>query len=123
MLDPVQESSLVSGGDSTDHWHSSDRVPTHATVQRLQQLLKQTTVSGSYTVVDADDIILCPTGATIVFPRARNGQEIEVVMTGTIQVIINLDGPDLIYGESSVLIEVQGTALHFKAVTGGWILI
>ena len=123
MLDPVQESSLVSGGDNFDHWHSSDRVPTHATLQRLQQLVRQTSVTGTYTVVDGDDIILCATGATITFPLAKNGREIEVVMTGVIQVIINFTGTDLIYGESSVLLEVQGTALHFKAVAGGWILI
>ena len=123
MLDPVQESSLISGGDNFDHWHSSDRVPTHATLQRLQQLTRQTEVTGSYTVVDGDDLILCPTGATIAFPLAKNGREIEVVMTGTIQVIITLAGTDLIYGESSVLIEVQSTALRFKAVSGGWILL
>lgn len=123
MLTPRQESDLTSAGDNFDHWHSSDRAPTQATLHQLSQLTSQRDVTGNYTVVESDDIILCPSAATIAFPLANAGREIEVVMTGTQAVTVSLAGADLIYGEGSVLIEVQGTALRFKAIAGGWVFI
>jgi hypothetical protein len=86
--------------------------------------MRQTIVaSATYTVSPTDDILLCSIVTTIIFPIAKNGREIEVVMTGVGDVTVNLAGTDLIYGETSVLLNVQGMALHFKAITGGWILI
>lgn len=123
MIDLRIEAELTNGGDCFAHYHSSDRVRTHDDVLRLQELLYEHAVSGTYVVTEQDDILLCATGGTLTLPLAKTGREFEVVMTGTTNVTVLFTGTDLLYGESSVLIEQQGTALHFKAVTGGWILI
>lgn len=123
MIDPRIEAELTNGGDCFSHWHSSDRIVDHDDIMRSQELLYQHSVSGTYSVTDQDDILLCATGATLTLPLAKTGREFIVVMTGTTNVTVNFTGTDLIYGESSVLIEQQGTALHFKATTGGWILV
>ena len=123
MIDTSQESQLVSGGDCQLHWHSIDRVVRHEDVEQAQAILRQRSVSGTYTITDKDDILLCATGGTLTLPLARAGREFEVVMTGTTGVTVNLTSPDEIYGETSVLLSIQGTALHFKATTGGWIIV
>jgi hypothetical protein len=124
MIDPHHEAALVNGGDCFSHWHSTDRVVDHGTLQQLQQLVRETNVSTSpYTVTASDDILLCSAAGSVNFPLAKNGREIEVVMTGTGNVTVNFAGTDTIYGSTSVLLNVQGMALHFKAVSGGWILV
>lgn len=117
-------SSLTGGGDSTEHYHSSDRVPTHDTLSRLQQLARQNILgSGTYYVTDKDDVLLSGSGGVIILPAARNGREFEVIMTGDTPVEVRLTGTDLIYGESSVMLTVKSTALRFKAIAGGWVFI
>ncbi len=117
--------SLTGGGDSFDHYHSSDRTPTHDTLQRLHQLdTKRTVAVSPYTVVEQDDILLCSIGGTVNFPASKgNGREIEVIMISVGAVTVVLAGADTVCGETSVFIEEQWTALRFKAVTGGWVLI
>lgn len=122
-MDAYQESQLTGGGDCPLHWHSVDRLVRHDDVTQAQAILRQRMVTGTYTVTEKDDILLCPTGGTLTFPLARSGREFEVVMTGTTNVTVNLTSPDLIYGSSSVLLNIQGMALHFKATVGGWIII
>lgn len=123
MIDERQEGELTNGGDCFSHYHSSDRVRTHDDVLRLQELLNEHSVSGTYAITDQDDVLLCAIGGTLTLPRAKNGREFEVVMTGTTNVTVNLTSPDLIYSNSSVLMTLQGMALRFKAVSGGWILV
>ena len=124
MIDPHHEAALVSGGDCFSHWHSTDRVVDHGTLQQLQQLVRETNVTTSpYAVTDSDDILLCGIAATVTLPLAKNGREIEVIQTGTSNVTVNLAGADTIYGSTSVLLNVQGMALRFKAITGGWVLL
>jgi len=117
-------SSLTGGGDSFDHYHSSDRTPTHDTLQRLHELdTKRTVSTDPYTVQSSDDILLCQ-GGTVNFPASKgNGREIEVVMMTSTNVLVQLAGTDAVCDETSVLIEEQWTALRFKSITGGWILI
>lgn len=125
MLDSYQEQQLTGAGDTLLHHHLSDRIPTHDTLVQLEVLATRRTVTTDpYTVTEADDILLCPSGGTLNFPASKNnGREYEVVMTGTDPVTVVLNGSDLVYGSSSVLLSVQGTALRFKAVSGGWIFI
>ena len=123
MLTPQQESTLTSGGDSFDHFHSADRVVTQGTVHDLQSVLREREVSGNYTVVDSDDIILCMAPSTISLPKAKNGREFEVVAASTSSVLCICYGSDLIYGESSVMFTSVGMALRFKAIISGWILV
>lgn len=124
MKDAVPRS-LTGGGDCFEHYHSSDRTPTHDTLHRLRELDKKTTPTASpYTVTQQDDFLFAAAGETIIFPASKgNGREIEVIMSGTLPVTISLSGSDTVCGETSVLIEEQWTALRFKAVSGGWVLI
>ena len=115
--------SLQGGGDSFEHYHSSDRTPTHDTLSRLQQLNRQNNVTGPYTLIDKDDIILADTAGPLQLPVARNGREFEIIMIGIDPVTVNLTHPDTIYGDSSVTLTIQSTALRFKAITGGWVFI
>jgi hypothetical protein len=124
MIDPHHEAALVNGGDCFSHWHSTDRVVDHGTLQQLQQLVRETDVTTTpYTVTPSDDILLCGIAATVTLPLAKNGREIEVIQTGTSNVTVNLAGADTIYGSTSVLLNAQGMALRFKAITGGWVLL
>lgn len=117
--------SLIDGGPSYDHWHPVDRIPTHDTLQQLRQLDNKITIgTDPYVVRAQDDILLAASGETITFPVSKNnGREIEVVMSGVLPVTVNMGGSDTVCGEASVLIEEQWTALRFKSVSGGWILI
>lgn len=124
MLTPYEESMQVNGGDNPLHWHSADRVMDHNKLQQLQQITRQSSISATtYTVTKDDDILLCSSLCTVSFPRSLNGREIEVVMTGTQPVTVAFAGTDTLYGETSALLEAQGTALRFKGISGGWILI
>ena len=123
MLTPQQESTLTSAGDSFDHYHSSDREVTHQTLRNLQQIENTISISGVYSVGPEDDIILCSTAATIQFPLSKSGRQLEVVMVGTGNVLCLCTSPDLVYGQPNVLLQMQGTALRFKSVSGGWILL
>ena len=76
-----------------------------------------------YTATEQDDILLVPNGGIIILPPARNGGEFEVIMSGTAVITVQLSGTDLIYGETSVILNTRGTALRFKAIPGGWVII
>lgn len=115
---------LINGGDCHRHFHSDDRTPTHDTLARLQQLNTQVSPSSAYAVRASDDIIQIRAGVPVTMPlSAGNGREYEVVALDDVPFLISLTSPDTIFGETSVLVEVAGTALRFKAITGGWIFI
>ena len=122
-MTPEQEASLTGFGDCFEHYHSLDRQPTHYTLEQLQQVVIVKERTAPYTATAQDDIILVPLGGTIILPKALNGGEFEVIMSGVLNVTVQLSPPDLVYGQSSVIMTVKGMALHFKAITGGWIII
>jgi hypothetical protein len=80
-------------------------------------------VATSYTILESDDIIEVSALATVTLPIAKNGREYQVIMTGVGNVTVQLSGTDQIYGNTSVLMNVQGMSLRFKAISGGWIFI
>lgn len=123
MINPSHESQLTNGGDCPLHWHSSDRVVRHDDVTQGQAILRQRDVSGTYTITEKDDILLCASGGTVTLPLAKGGREFEVVMIGATNVTVATTSPDLVYGASTVLMNVLGMALHFKATSGGWLII
>ena len=114
---------LTNGGDCHLHYHQSDRVPRQDTIRGLQFVTRVVSVATAYTIMETDDIVEVSVVATVTLPLAKNGREYQVVMTGVGNVTVNLSGTDLIYGNTSVLLNVQGMSLRFKAITGGWILI
>jgi len=123
MLTPAQEQSLTSAGDCFDHYHSSDRGVTHDTLNQISQAARVASPQLPYVLSRQDDIVVLPAGGVIILPPARNGGEFQVIMSGTAKITVQLSGTDLIYGESSVELTVKGTSLHFKAITGGWVLL
>ena len=114
---------LVGGGDCQLHYHRSDRTARQDFLHGLQTVTRERTVAAGETIQDSDDVVLCATGGTRTLPTARNGREYEIVMTGTSNVTVALSGTDTIYGATTVSMTAQGMALHFKAITGGWIII
>jgi len=124
-LDSFQEQQLTGAGDTLLHYHLADRLRTHDTVVQAQLAATfRAPPSDPYTVTESDLFLYCPNGETLTMPLSKaNGREFEVIMTGTDPVTVNLSGSDTVYGETSVYIEIQGTALRFKAVSGGWVFI
>ena len=127
MLTIEQESRLTSGGDSPDHWHSSDRQRSHSDLETLQGLtiVKSFTATGDIPYgVDIAMVDTTSASVTMALPVARSGLEIEVVKTvasNTLQ--IDTSGADTVFGETSVVLFEPGSALRFKAIAGGWILL
>jgi hypothetical protein len=114
---------LTGGGDCFEHYHSEDRIPTHDTLSRLQQLARQNTVSTAYSLTKNDDYVSVTGTTTVTLPQAMNGQEFVIINSGTGTVTVNSFTGDTICGSTSVLLTVQWMALQFKAVSGGWIIV
>ncbi len=113
-------SSLVGGMDCSLHYHSSDRVPTHDTLKRLQQLKNVISVSSHYTALKKDDIILVDTtssGITVTLPLASNGIEFTIIrIAGANSVTVARSGSDTINGAASVNITSTNAPQTFKAM-------
>lgn len=124
-LDTYHEQQLTGGGDTLLHYHLADRTPTHeSVVQGTIAAAAKVVPTDPYMVTESDFYLYCANGETLTMPLSKaNGREFEVIMTGTDPVTVNLSGSDEVYGETSVLIEEQGTALRFKAVSSGWVFI
>lgn len=94
-------------------------------LQWFHQIERQTTVTAStYAVTRNDDFILVGATCTVTLPLAARGREIEVVKTfagGYVNIVPT--STDTLVGTTLVQILVQWTALRFKAISGGWILI
>lgn len=124
MLSPEQESRLTSGGDSPDHWHSTDRLRVHSDIGALEALENVVTpTSGAYSVGPTDNFILANNAGPYTLPLAKSGRIIEIVMTTATPVVVDFSGSDELYGETSLLVEERGTAIRLKAISGGWIII
>ncbi len=124
MLSPDQERRLVGGGDSHDHFHSTDRIRVHDDIAALQKLANVSTPpTGAYSVAATDDFILADNAGPYQLPKAKNGRVIEFVMTTDTSVTIDLYSGDAIHGETSILLEEKGTAIRLKAIDGGWVAI
>ena len=80
--------------------------------------------TGNYAVLRGDDIIICNSSVTVTLPLSTRGREIIVNknFSGS-SVTVLPSGSDTLVGDTSVLMYVKGTSLHFKAVTGGYVII
>ena len=119
MLNDIP-SSLVNGGDCTEHYHLSDRQPHHDLSKGLEELKNVTSVSADYTVKYADDYILVDSTSgvvTVTVPLARGGFLFTVVrIAGANNVNIATMGSDTINGAASVSIVTSYVPQTFKAV-------
>lgn len=127
MLTTQQESSLTSGGDCFEHWHSQDRVLSHNSLLQLQQLQNVATVSTNTTLSDINDIVLVDTtggNVTVNLPPARNGRVYTVVKLSTTNLLtVAASGTDTIDSAASISTTTGWVSRTFKAVTGGWIIV
>lgn len=123
MLTAQQESTLTSGGDSFDHYHSEDRRVTQQTVRDLQNSLTQSTAGAVYSITASDDLVLCPDVANITLPLSKLGRMFYVVRTGAGLVTCTCSGTDLIYGAASTTLTALGESKYFVAIPGGWVLL
>lgn len=126
-LSPEQSSQLVGGGECFIHYHPKEIL---GFTERLE-LMEATpviNVVGDYTPTRADEIIIVDTSAasaTVTLPLASKGREFQIVK-GTEQnaLYIAPTAPDTIIGSDiGVVVYNAFTSLHFKSITGGYILL
>lgn len=83
-----------------------------------------TPTTASYTVTNQDDYILCSSvTTTVILPMAARGREIYVIKnyaSGTLTVLPT--SPNTIFGASSLAITARESK-HFKAITGGYVVL
>ena len=110
-------------------------------VRHLEKLFYQVEVDttvGAYSVTTAttlgsqDEVVLVDTTGgdiTITLPgisddMARSKREYEVVKTVAANTVtIVPTGADTVVGDASVVVDLQWTALRFRATSGNWVLI
>lgn len=116
---------LSGGSENYEHYHPEDRIPTHDTLSRLQNVASQRTITTTpYTATYNDDHLLVGATCSVTMPSARAGKELEITMTSSgTSVTILPNGSDTLVGYTSVVITQQWTSLRFKAISGGWIII
>ena len=93
---------------------------------RLQK--NKTVTTTPYAVSRGDNIVLVDTtsaSVTVTIPTSKNdGWECEVVKTSAAnRVIILPSGTDTLVGETSVEVYDQWTALRFRAVPNGFVIV
>ena len=126
QLSDHDASALVSGQDNTLHSHSFDRNPTHATLEKLQALEKQTNVTTTYLATSKDDFVLCDTTGgsfTVTLYFSKGGRHITVIMVkGTGVVTVAAAVGDTINGFATATVSGLNTPLRLKALAGwGWV--
>ena len=125
-MTPQQEALLTNGSDCPLHYHTSDRVVTHDTLNALEGIASQHVITtATYTATAADDIIICPIACTITLPVAKNGKRFIIIKTfAASSVIINCAGTDTINGSATNTITVQWDTRTLNAmIIGGWIIL
>lgn len=98
--------------------------PSHNDLSWQNQSKKVVYPTTNYTVLRGDDIILCNSAITVTLPVASRGREIIVNQNfsgGSVTILPS--STDTLVGDTSVVTYVKGTSLHFKAVTGGYVII
>ena len=120
-----QFSQLVGGGECFIHVHPKEPVD-FSDVIELQAAEPITVVTGDYTPTKVEGMLLVDTSAgnvTITLPTAFNGREWYVIKMVPQNILFVVPTPpDTILGSTDgVAIYGQFTALHFKAITGGFI--
>lgn len=100
----------------------------HLAANEYYSLSSVVTVTSNYAATATDGYIYVDTTSgniTITLPASSaDGKVLEVIKTvvaNTLTVIPT--GTDTVVGDTSVIVYTRYTALTFKAVTGGWILV
>ena len=119
-----QLTGMLNRGDCQDHYHSSDRQPSHDTLVGIQQTENVKTVTANYIVASIDDYLLVDTtsgNVTLTLPKAKNGRLLffkKIVAANSM--ILSANGSDKIDGASTQTVAIQWTCIRLKAISGGW---
>ncbi len=102
--------------------------PSPAEDEYQRERLNSTVTESTYIVSRSDYVLLVDTSLssiTLTLPPSKDdGWEFEVVKTQSRnRVIILPSGSDTLGGETSVIVHDQWTALKFRAVSGGYIIV
>lgn len=118
MMDTTQESQLTQGGECYLHYHPDDRVPTHDTHCRLQELSGVITKSASYTVSRMDDWVCVSATATMTLPPPLAGKEFYIVNIGAAATVtIATPTGYTVNGSTSINFNTQWMVKHLKPIS------
>lgn len=117
MISNQQEEQLTGSGECFLHYHPDDRVPTHDTLNRLQNLASIVTKSAAYTLTYNDDWVLVSATSTMTLPMPKGEKEFEIVCVGAATTVtIAAPTGSTINGASSVNFNTQWTGKRVKAI-------
>lgn len=126
-MDVYQEGQLIGGGDTLLHYHLQDRTPTHETLDILQSVQVERTLSASGDILSTDDIVLGDTTAgaiTLTLPLAKGGKVYIILKSaGANSVTIQTSGSDTISGASTKVLSTLWSSTTLKASSGRWLVI
>ena len=115
-MDIRQENELTGGGECYLHNHPEDRVPTHDTLNRLQELAVVKTKTANYTLSYDDDWVAVSATCTVTLPTPKAYKEFTIVcLTGATTVTIAAPALCTINGSASITIAVQWAGKRIKA--------
>lgn len=124
MLTPQQESSLTSGGDCFEHWHSEDRKVTHDDSVVLTSLEKtQEFSSGTHSVDKDTDYVLVTTSggsATINLPSPSTLRKITVIKVGVPNTVTIATPSGTINGAATLALTTAYAVAVLKAINGNY---
>ena len=109
---------------SDDLTYDYGKQPSHNDLLWQNQSKKVAYPTANYEVLRGDDIVVCTSTITVTLPLAVRGREILVNQNfsgGSVTILPT--STDTLVGDTSVVIYVKGTTLHFKAITGGYIIL
>lgn len=117
-LNEQDQAELVNGGDTRLHYHNSDRVPTHDTLEGLAAVENIRSVDASYVSNYQDDFILVDSTAgavTIDIPKPLTNRVTVLRVAGANNVTVQSVGYT-VNGAASAIISSNYTPLRLKAL-------
>lgn len=124
MLDLRQESNLTSGGDCFEHYHSSDRAPTHDQAVEFTRLEKtQLLVDGSGAINKDIDYALVDTSggnAAVTLPHPIGLRKVTVVKVAAGNTVTLSSPVGTINGSATLVLSSAYAVAVLKAIDGNY---
>ena len=113
--------SLFNRGDFQDHYHASDRSPTHDTIVGFQQNENTKSITSNYAASYNDDYLFVDSTAgivTITLPAAKSRVLTVSRVAGGNNVVLSRSGADTINGGTTLTITTSHTPVRLKQRAG-----
>ena len=127
MLTDTQESNLTSAGDCFEHYHSSDRIPTHEAYTRMLSLESFVAVTSGASVVRSDvDYVLADSTAgvcTLTLPNVSRNGSITVVKVSALNTVVIQAAVGLINGAATYVLAAAYSHAKLKALGGNYYVV